>query len=387
VLRTEPTTIILRFRSLLVDRPHPKAQQEVVSTVLSSSDSPLGFSATVVNEFVLLLIAGLRVLVWNWVTGKCHARMDSAMSRAIREAVPLQRTAFMAFRQIHDTPTLEIFTYSAEEPTSDKPSPILRAIYLLPTLQSGVEMVMQCRFDPPPFQYSHLVHPDLSSVPRETPSYLRRPFEVQETSRILVLAINVRTEIGDAESRDHAIFVPLQTFTTANLDPDAPRGDPPVIPASEWMGSSQVLPDVPLLGSCQCYVYGNRVATLPMDSSGRPNLCVFDFNPAMISYSKHHRQDSDHSENQFPKPGDEGSVEDLDIIQWTEGNADVGLVSRNLDFTDTMFFKEPVRGGAPFLASVETEEIEVAPNETVDVMIDDERVLLVRVRLSSSVHN
>jgi len=387
VLRTEPIIISLRFRSLLVDRPHPKAQQEIVSTVLSSSDSPLGIIVTVVNEFVLLLITGLRVLAWNWVTGKCHARMDSVRPRAIMEAVPLQRTAFMVFRQIHDTPMLEIFTYSAEEPTSDEPSPILRAIYLLPTLQSGVEMVMQCRFDPPPFQYSHLVHPDLSSLPSEIPSYLRRPFEVQETSRILVLAINVRTALGDEQSRDLAIFVPLQTFATTNLDPDAPRGDPPVIPASEWMGSSQVLADVPLLDSCVCYVYGNRVATLPMDSSGRCNLCVFDFNPAMISYSKHHRRDSGHSKFQFLQQGDEETVEDLDIIQWTQGNADVGLVSRKLDFTDTMFFKEPVRGGAPFLASVSTKEIEVAPNETVDVMIDDERVLLVRVRRSSSVHN
>ena len=64
---------------------------------------------------------------------------------------------------------------------------------------------MQCRFDPPPFQYSHLVHPDLSSLPSEIPSYLRRPFEVQETSRILVLAINVRAALGDEQiprSRD-----------------------------------------------------------------------------------------------------------------------------------------------------------------------------------------
>jgi len=392
VLRTEPTTIILRFRSLLVDRPHPKAQQEIVSTVLSSSNSPRDFSAAVVNEFVLLLIYGLRVLAWNWVTGKCHARLDSDMRRTFTAAVPLQRTAFMTFRQTHNNPILEIFTYSAEEPTSDKPSPIRCAIYGLPTLQIGVEMVVQFRINPPPFQYSHLVHPDSSSLPIETPSSFRRPFEVQETSRILVLAICVRTALGDEQSRDLAIFAPLRTFTkftttTTNLDLDAPRGDPPIIPPSEWMRSSQVLADVPLLSAwCGHYVYGNRVATLPLDSSGRANLCVYDFNPAIISYSKHHRRDSACSENQFPKPGGEKSAEELDMIQWTEGNANVGLVSRKLDLIDTRFFQLPVRGGASFLASVSTEEIDVGPNE-IDVMIDDERVLVMRVGRSSSLHN
>ena len=293
----------------------------------------------------------------------------------------------MVFRQILAVPRLEVYTFSAKEPTLHEPAPILRAVYLLPALQPGVEMIMQCRCDPPPFQYSYLIHPDLSSIPTDIPSYLRRPFEIQETPRVLVLAMNVRAALATEESRDLVIFVPLQTFISTNLDPEAPPGDPRFIPASGWMDSSQVLADIPLLDSCVCYVYGTRFATLSVDSLGRGNLCVNDFNPTTIAYAKHHRQSSDCSEDQSREPGDEESLEDFDIIEWTGGNADVGLVSRRIDFIDYMYFRDPVQGGAPFVASVSTEEIVVEQNETVGVMIDDERVLLVRVCDSCFAHN
>jgi len=164
------------------------------------------------------------------------------------EAIPLQRTAFMAFRQIEDTPSLEVYTFSANEPTSAEPCPILRAVYRLPSLQNGVEITMQCRCDPPPFQYSHLVHPDIPSMPIETPSYLRRPFEIQEGSRIVVIAFNATIVLNPEQSRDFAIFVPLQTFISTNLDPEAPQGEPRVFPASEWMCNTYLLDDISLLG-------------------------------------------------------------------------------------------------------------------------------------------
>jgi len=66
------------------------------------------------------------------------------------------------------------------------------------------------------------------------------------------------------------------------------------------------------------------------------------------------------------------------MIQWSEGNAHLGLMLKSPNFTDDMFFKEPVEGGAPFLVSISGEEVEVEPNEVVGVMIDDERVLLAR---------
>ena len=381
VLRTEPITVSLRFRSLLVDRPHPKAEHELVSTVLSSSASPTNYTITVVNEFVLLLISGQRVLAWNWVTGKCHARIDSAIPGAITDAIPVQRTAFIAFRQLANTPRLEVYTFSAKEPTSDAPPPVLRAVYCLPSLQEGVEMDLQCRCDPPPFEYARLIHPDLSSLPPDIPSYLRRPFEIQETPRIVVLAMNVHTAVGVEQSRDLAIVVPLQTFTATDLDPDAPPGDPRVVPASGWMDSAQVLTDIPLLDSCVCYVYGTRFATLYVDSLGRGNLCVNEFNPATIAHLKHHHLEKQSEDLEYGE-----SLEEFDITEWTEGNTDVGLMLRKLDFTDQTFFKDPVRGGAPFLASVSTDEIVVEQNETIGVMIDDERVLLVRVCGPCSMH-
>jgi hypothetical protein len=370
--------VSLRFKSLLVDRPHPRANRELVSTVLSSSTSSQDYT-TVVNEFVLLLIIGQQVLVWNWLTGKCHARVDTLTPGAITEACLLQRTAFMAFRQVENTPKLEVYTFSAQEPTSDEPPPILHAVYLLPRLQNNVEMAMQCRCNPPPFQYSHLVRPDISSIPIEPPCYFRRPFQIQETSRTIALSLNVRKEFGPEQTRDLVIIVPLQTFISADLDPEAPRGEPRVVPASEWMHGSQVLADIPMSDQ---WVYGTRFAILSPDL----NLCICDFNPAKIAYLKH-RQQGTRAEERSREPGGAQSGEDQDIIEWKEGSTDVGLVLGGPDFTDEMFFKEPLRCGKPFLMSISEEEIAVAPNEAIGVMVDDERVLLVRVGGLSSVRD
>src|SRR5260221_12629333 len=142
-------------------------------------------------------------------------------------------------------------------------------------------MTLQCRCDPPPSEYSHLVHPDMSSVPIDTsPNYLRRPFQIQETSRTLVLALKARTTSNPEETRHFTIFAPLQTFISTNLDPEAPQGEPRVIPGSEWMRSSHVLGDIPLLGH---HVYGSRFVTISMDSPGQGSLLVCNFNPATIA--------------------------------------------------------------------------------------------------------
>jgi len=381
ISRTEQIVISLRFKSLLVDKPHPKAKRELVSTVISSSRSPEDYTA-VVNEFALLLITGQRVLIWNWLTGKCHARIDTTMPGGITEASFLQRTAFMAFRQVENTPKLEVYSFSAKEPTSEEPPPpILRAIYLLPSLQNGVEMVMQCRCDPPPFQYSHLVQPDMSSFPIDPPCYMRRPFQIQETSRTLVLAINVRTDTG--QHQDLVIFAPLQAFISTNLDPEAPKREPQVVPASEWMRDSHVFGNIPLSDQ---WIYGTRFATVITDSPGQRNFCMFDFNPAIAKYLKH-KHGRNRSQNEYPEPeaGVKQSVEDQDIIEWTEGNAVIILGLSGTEFTDEMIFKEPLQGGAPVLISISEEGIDVLPNETLRVLIDDERVLLARVSRSASV--
>lgn len=300
------------------------------------------------------------------------------MPGGITEASFLGRTAFMAFRQVENTPKLELYSFSAKEPTSEEPSPILRAIYHLPSLQKGVEMVMQCRCDPPPFQYSHLVQPDMSSFPIDPPCYMRRPFHIQETSRTLVLALNVRTDTG--QHRDLVIFAPLQTFISTNLDPEAPQREPQVVLASEWMCDSHVFGNIPLSDQ---WIYGTRFATVITDSPGQRNFCMFDFNPAITKYLKHH-QERNRSRNDIPQPGVVQSVEDQDIIEWTEGNAVIILGLSGTEFTDEMFFKEPLQGGAPVLISILEEEIDVPPNETLKVLIDDERVLLARVSSSVS---
>jgi hypothetical protein len=292
------------------------------------------------------------------------------MPGGIMEASFLRRTAFMAFRQIENTPKVEVYSFSAKEPTSEAPLPILRAIYLLPSLQNGVEMVMQCRCDPPPFQYSHLVQPDMTSFPIDPPCYMRRPFHIQETSRTLILALSVRTDAG--QHRDLVIFAPLQTFISTNLDPEAPQRETQIVPASEWMRNSHVFGNIPLSDQ---WIYGTRFATVITDSPGQRNFCMFDFNPAITKYLKHHRNCS---QIVFSKTGVQ-VVEDQDVIEWTEGNAVIILGLSGTEFTDEMFFKEPLQGGAPVLISISEEEIDVPPNETLKVLIDDERVLLARV--------
>jgi len=294
------------------------------------------------------------------------------MPGGITEASFLQRTAFMAFRQVGNTPKLEVYSFSAKEPTSEEPPPILRAVYLLPSLQNGVEMAMQCRCDPPPFQYSYLVQPDMSSLPIDPPCYMRRPFHIQETSRTFILALSVRTDTG--QNQDVVIFAPLQTFLSTNLDPEAPQKEPQVIPATEWMRNSHVFGSIPLSDQ---WIYGTRFATVITDSPGQRNFCMFDFNPAITKYLKHH-QDRNRSQNKSSGTGAQ-STEDQDIIEWTEGNAVIILGLSGTEFTDEMFFKEPLQGGAPVLISISEEEIDVPPNETLRVLIDDERVLLARV--------
>ena len=301
------------------------------------------------------------------------------MPGGITEASFLQRTAFMAFRQVENTPTLEVYSFSAKEPTSEEPPPpMLRAIYLLPSLQNGVEMIMQCRCDPPPFQYSHLVQPDMSSFPIDPPCYMRRPFQIQENSRTLVLAINVRTDTG--HHQDLVIFAPLQAFISTNLDPEAPQRLPQIVLASEWMRNSHVFGNIPLSDQ---WIYGTRFATVITDSPGNRNFCMFDFNPA-IAKSLKHQHERNRSRNESSEPGVIQSAEDQDIIEWKEGNAVIILGLSGTEFTDGMIFKEPLQGGAPVLISISEEEIDVPPNETLRVLIDDERVLLARVSSGSA---
>ena len=390
--------VSLRFRSLLINRPHPMAQHEVVSMLVS--ERPRGYGITVVNQFVFLFNVRESILVWNWVTSECHAKLNYSSSEPIIDVIPLQRTTFMAIRLSREGPKLEVYTFSAKPPGVKFPPPILRAVYLPPLLQHGVQMAMRCRCDPPPLQYSDLVQPKLDDLPIPIPSYLRRPFQINETSRILAFGIQVwkhTVNPADMEFRDIALFAPPDTFLPPGLDPEAPSGDLLEIPASEWVRKSRIISDLPLRRMWVCYIYGTRFAALgrhdPDQSSSeesgedltRPkpqHLYIYDFNSEAIARLAHEqKQDLDADFDLDLKVEIEDDLGRDMIMEWTDSadKADIKLVIGADEFIDDEYFKEPLRCEAPYMVSKAKEPIEVGHNEHLEVMIDDERMILVRV--------
>ena len=391
--------VSLRFRSLLVNRPHPHAQQEVVSEVVYRQ--PQGYNITVVNQFVFLFNVRDAILVWNWVTGHCHAKLTYSSSEPIIDVIPLQRTTFMAIRLSRDGPKLEVYTFSAKPPEVPFPPPILRAVYLSPLLRHDAQMAMRCRCDPPPLQYSDLIQPKVDDLPVPTPSYLKRPFQINETSRILAFGMQVwkRTAgFADMEFRDIALFAPPETFLPPGLDPEAPVGDVLKIPASEWMRKSRIISDLPLRRMWVCYIYGTRFAALGRHDPDQPSsdeseedllkpkpqhLYVYDFNAEAIARLACEQKQKRELEANFDLDLD---VEVVDEdpgrnMEWTDSvnKADIKLVIGEDEFIDNNFFMEPLRCEAPYLVSKAKEPIEVGHNEHLEVMIDDERMVLVRV--------
>lgn len=365
------------------------------------SGQPRRYGITIVNQFVFLFNARDAVFVWNWVTGRCHARLNYSSSELVIDVIPLQRTTFMAIRLTIGGPKLEVYTFSAKPPEFEFQPPILRAVYLSPPLRPGVQMVMRCRCDPPPLQYSDLIQPQLDDLPIPTPSYLKRPFQINETSRILAFGMQVwKHSLGlvDMELRDFALFAPPETFLPPGLDPDAPPGDPLKIPASEWMRKSRIISDLPLRRMWVCYIYGTRFAALgrhdPDQSSSEESeegpfktkpqyLYVYDFNAEAIARLAHEQKRD--LEANFDLDFDaEAGEDDLGrnmIMEWTDSadKADIKLVIDEDEFIDYDFFTEPLRCEAPYLVSKAKESIEIGHNEHLEVMIDDERMILVRV--------
>ena len=364
------------------------------------SGQPRGYGITVVNQFVFLFNVQESILVWNWVTGQCHAKLNYSSSEPIIDVIPLQRTTFMAIRLSREGPKLEVYTFSTRPPDAEFPPPILRAVYLPPLLQRGVQMAMRCRCDPPPLQYSDLIHPKLDDLPIPTPSYLKRPFQINETSRILAFGIQVwkhAIDPADMEFRDIALFAPPDTFLPPGLDPEAPSGDPLEIPASEWMRKSRIISDLPLRRMWVCYIYGTRFAALgrhdPDQSSSEESeedlvkpkpqhLYIYDFNAEAIARLAQERERDLDADFDFESDSDaeDGSGRNM-ILEWTDSadKADIKLVIGEDELSADEFFKEPLHCEAPYMVSKAKEPIEVGQDEHLEVMIDDERMILVRV--------
>ena len=372
------------------------------------SGQPRGYGITVVNQFVFLFNARETIFVWDWVTGQCHARLDYYSFEPIIDVIPLQRTTFMAIRLSVGVPKLEVYTFSAKPPDSKFPAPILRAVYLPPPLQQGVQMAMRCRCDPPPLRYSDLIQPKLDGLPIPTPSYLKRPFQINETSRILAFGMQVwkHTGLAEIEFRDIALFAPPETFLPPGLDPETPFGEPLEIPASEWMRKSRIISDLPLRRMWVCYIYGTRFAALGRHdtdqssseesdedrvNSKSQHLYVYDFNAEAIARLAHEQKRN--LEANFDLDLDAEGKDDSGrnmIMEWTDSanKADIKLVIGEDEFIDEDFFKEPLRCEAPYMVSKAREPIEVGRNEHLEVMIDDERMILVRVsEIDSPSHN
>lgn len=374
---------------------------------MTVSVQPQGYCITVVNQFVFLLNVRDAVLVWNWVTGQCHAKLNYHSPEPIIDVIPLQRTTFMAIRLSTGGPKLEVYTFSTKPPDSEFPPPILRAVYLPPPLQPDVQMAMRCRCDPPPLQYSDLIQPNVDDLPIPTPSYLKRPFQINETSRILAFGVQVWKRnivlATDMEFRDIALFVPAETFLPSGLDPEAPARDLLEIPASEWMRKSRIISDLPLRRMWVCYIYGTRFAALgrhdPDKSSSEESeeseedllkpkpqhLYVFDFNAEAIARLACEQKrvlvaDFDMDVDAEAADGEGDSGRNM-VMEWTDSaeKADIKLVIGEDEFIDDDYFMEPLRFEAPYMVSKAKEPIEVEHNEHLEVMIDDERMILVRV--------
>jgi len=313
----------------------------------------------------------------------------------------------MAIRLSIGGPKLEVYTFSAKPPDSDFPPPILRAVYLPPPLQRDVQMAMRCRCDPPPLQYSDLIQPDVDDLPIPTPSYLRRPFQINEASRILAFGVQVwKRTVGlaaEMEFRDIALFAPAETFLPPGLDPEAPAGDLLEIPASEWMRKSRIISDLPLRRMWVCYIYGTRFAALGRHDPDKPplegseeseedllkpkpqHLYVYDFNAEAIERLACEQKqvlvaDFNLDLDAEAVEGEHDSGRNM-IMEWTDSadKAEIKLVIGEDEFIDDDYFMEPLRCEAPYMVSKAKEPIEVGNNEHLEVMIDDERMILVRV--------
>jgi hypothetical protein len=215
--------------------------------------------------------------------------------------------------------------------------------------------------------------------------------------------MQVGSEIVDREFRDFALFTPSETFLPPGLNPEAPSGNVLTIPASEWMRKTRIIPDLSLRRVWVCYIYGTRFAALgthdldqssseaseDLDTPKPRYLYVYDFNAEAISRlaseQKRKLQGDFCLDSDVEVAEGDNSGEDI-IMEWTDSadKADVKLVIDEDECIDGEFFREPLRCGAPYMVSKAKEPIRVGKDEHLEVMIDDERMILVRVSMAHS---
>lgn len=366
--------IKLKIKSLYRGDSHPLANEpELQTTVLCAP--PLYFVITIVEEFFGLFCSSEKLSIWNWTTGACHTELRFDAQDSIDDFAFLSQNKFLVIRTRRSPPMIEVYEFPTEIQENElgkAPTPTLLSVYHLPRVNDGVRLYVSCRSDPPPSRQAHLHRPSGYRADERIAPSKPKPFTVLPNERILLFGMTAFIGNGPGvRGQEFALFVRPETFLITPEDSEVSEeyGVPAVL-SKKWMRSTRLIPDM-YIGSrvWVCYVYGTRIATMepvPIDDDTaefpRQRIVILDFNQVMVAW---HSNFSDH-EVVWDGYGRKGRI---------QGVREPGIFLPN-DFLAEHWISE-----LPYMRFVGARAYHVCEDEQLEVMIDDERIILVKVSI------
>jgi hypothetical protein len=339
------TVIDLEFYSLSTGRPHPLVKGQLPKDIWNLENFTLvGFVITIMEDFVGILTVNKQFFICNWKTGKIHAKHNFTLEDSIHDFFFLDHSRYVIVRGDHNPPEVRIH-YLPTENTDPKDSTPL-AIYHLPKMQDDVGVRIQSRSDPPP--------------PCRNPTVDISPIEVQLEERILIFSISTQTAqfLGS-----FLLCVRAETLMTTPPDAQKDENGTVIVTSDLWMQKTRMLPDWISPHNWMCYVYGSRFVTFAYIQSDpgkqRCQIFILEFSPKLIGQAL---EDDRPLLGEFKKPESNWS------FFTTESSRD----------PDT-FLAESWTHALPIMRIITSIKYDVAPEDQLVVMLDQERLITIMV--------
>lgn len=274
------TPRLLKFLSLTTGDQHPLSSKPVKITSFTQSIRAT-FVITVMGDFVGLLTTPAQFFICNWKSGEIIFLKNFNSIDPIHDFFFLNDEKFCLIRGRRTPPQLEIYrlsipntssnTNANSDLTDDSEQPLhdaqAIAIYHLPQTGDSIVLNVLCRTDPP-------------AVPQQTPyspsPVGQKPFFVRMEDRILIFTL--RMDDGNAQAN---LDLVVRAETLINPPKEATVKDDTGILTVEshmWMRQTRLWPSVTLERYWVCYCYGSRLTILTKSGSG-PKVSILDFNP------------------------------------------------------------------------------------------------------------
>jgi hypothetical protein len=323
-----------------------------------------GFVITVVGDLVALFGAHVCFFICNWKTGKLYIELDFTSTDDVDDFFFLDEDRFVLIRTSSNSGALEVYKLHKDEGQSLESS--LVAVYHLPKLTSDTAISAYSRSDPPP--RNHLPY-------TSNPWFTTSPYSVLPEEKVIILSLDlvrVRRALARAGETRNVVLI-FRAETLMNI-PDAAllsAGSPAIVKPEMWMKQTRMLPSIIPPEQWMCYCYGSRLV-IPIEGTAESQAdregdkwsspLLLDFNPSLVAWAQAGRHGA---------PWDPSSP--YTIYQGSDPRFHLEMGEKD------KFFEEDWVSGLPFTVVTSRHTHEMRPSENVVLMIDDKRMLVLKV--------